>query len=154
MRWWVVCAVTGAGLGSAGCPKSTPVEPMVEPPAPVEAVATVLAPDGPPAIIEAGVGLDAHQLQRVTLIGTLERRAPGDDVPEGTAVVLSDGVAVWVSEGEPPEAWGWMVGSLVRIQGTLANQTPAGHPHAWLTDPEAPMPGEATMPMPMQAMPF
>lgn len=118
----------------AGCPKPTPVE------------APVPDADAPPAVIESSGAIAENAERRVTLVGALERRTATGAPAEGTAVVLDDGGAVWLSEGEPPDTWGWMVGQRVRVQGTLQLATPSGLDVPWLADPDAPMPADATMP--------
>ena len=57
------------------------------------------------------------------VIGTLERIAVRKGL--GTAVVMDDGKAVWISYGAPPLGWAPLLGKYVRVEGTLASQQSA-----------------------------
>jgi hypothetical protein len=111
-----------AALLLAGCPKSTP---------PVEPV-----PDAPSMlVVSTGADVAGADGARATITGTLERR------PEGAAVVLDDGTPIWVTDGEPPAGWDWLVGTRVRVQGALWDE--GGR--ASLKDFEPPMPADGGM---------
>lgn len=118
--------------------------------------ATLLAGCSKNAAPEPAVGAVAEQRQvstgaevagaagvRAVVTGTVERRPL--DAGEGTALVLSDGALVFVSTGEPPPGWDWLVGTQVRVQGLLWERAPDGPAVAWLADPEAPMPADVQM---------
>lgn len=121
--------LTGSLLALSGCPRSTPA-PIVE-----EATRTV----------EVAADIEGADGVRATVVGTLERRHPEGVSVEGTAVVLRDGTAVYVSESAPPEGWEWMLGTMVRIQGTLWEQAPSGWPVSKLLDAEPPMPADVSI---------
>lgn len=115
----------------AGCPKTPPAAP--EPtPAPAPAPAENLR-------VEKGADLAGAAGVRAVVTGRLET------VDTGTAIVLSDGVAVFVTNGAPPDGWDWLVGSQVRVQGMVYETAPTGSPVPWLAEPEAPMPADVEM---------
>lgn len=116
----------------AGCPKQTPVAPPVV----IEAAA---------ATIETGADVAGAAGRPVTVIGTLARRRPDGASADGTAIVLADDTAVYVSEGEPPAGWAWMVGTRVRVQGTLWAKPETGWPVPTLVDAEVPMPADVSI---------
>jgi hypothetical protein len=82
-----------------------------------------------------------------TVVGTLERRHPDGATTDGTAIVLRDGTAVYVNEAEPPAGWDWMLGTEVRVQGTLWEKAPEGWPVPKLLDADPPMPADVSIPM-------
>ncbi|MEQ1571256.1 MAG: hypothetical protein ABMA64_36855 [Myxococcota bacterium] len=112
-----------------GCPKTPPV--VVAPSRMVETAADVTG--------AAGV--------QATVVGVLQRTHPPDQAADGTAIVLRDGTAVYVSEGEPPPGWDWMLGTDVRIQGVLWEKAPEGWAVPKLLDLESPMPADVVIPM-------
>ena len=130
MLGWLLAAATAA-------PPSPPPPPAA-PPA-----------DAAPRLIQAKADLTDANGVRATVVGTLRRvRGPGEGAPEGTAIVLADETAVFVSQGEPPPNWSWMLGSRVRVLGVLwAAGAPEGWPAPTLVSPEPPMPADGA-PMP------
>lgn len=82
-----------------------------------------------------------------TVVGTLVRRAPPGQTVEGTAIVLSDDSAVFVSEGAPPDGWDWMLGTMIRVQGVLWEHPPTGWAVPKLEQAEAPMPADVSIPI-------
>lgn len=66
--------------------------------------------------------LRAKATGRVTVRGTLERvtMGKGRKTWRGTAIVLDDGAAVWVTYGLPPEGWAPLLGQFVETDGELA----------------------------------
>lgn len=118
------------GWALAGCPK---------PPPPVIAEALRTVDDGGDLTGADGI--------RAVVVGTLARRRPTGVATDGTALVLADGTEIYVSEGAPPDGWDWLLGSMVRVQGTLWAHAPTGWPVAKLEAPEAPMPADMTMPI-------
>ena len=119
-------------LATAGCPKGNPT------PAPAEEVA--------PRLVEVAADLQGTMGARATVIGLLERRAPDGIASPGTAVVLADGTAVYVSEGDPPAGWDWLIGTRVRVQGRVWARAPEGWAAPKLADFEVPMPADVGMP--------
>lgn len=107
--------------------------------------AAVEAPAAPRTVRDTAALAEA-QGARATVFGTLVRATPAgvDGATEGTALKLTDGALVFVAQGAPPEAWVWLVGTEVRVQGLLwsADQAKGGWPVAWLSDAEAPMPAD------------
>jgi len=103
-----------------------------------------------PRAVQSQADLANAQGVRATLVGVLKRMKPEgiEGAAEGTAIVLPDGAAVFVSQGAPPDSWAWMVGSKVRVQGRLwsSDQSKGGWAVPWLADTEAPMPGDMGMP--------
>ncbi len=123
-----------SGLLLVGCPKPPAIET-----APIETA---------PRIVRTGADLAGAQGTRATLYGELARRTPQRaDATEGTAVVLEDGTAVFVSDGAPPEGWEWLLGTQIQIQGSLWERAPEGGAVPWLADLEIPMPADGGMPM-------
>lgn len=87
-------------------------------------------------------GSDTVQLkgQRVLAIGIYEQTLHHGPWPEpfmGTAVVLTDGMPLWISSGEPPVGWEGLLGQEVEVVGTLAHG-PDDDPDLWLKSPELP----------------
>lgn len=121
--WWC-CALVG-------CPKAAPV-PVVEAQARTVAAAADLTG-------AAGV--------RATVVGTLERSRPTGVNVDGTAIVLRDGTAIYVSEDAPPAGWDWMLGQEVRVQGVLWEHAPSGWPVPKLLEAEPPMPADVVIPL-------
>jgi len=103
------------------------------------------APTGPREVRAEADLADAEGV-RANVVGVLKRVAPEgvEGATEGTAVVLDDGAVVFLSKEGPPEAWAWMVGSKVRVQGALwtSGQSKSGWSLPWLADAEAPMPAD------------
>ncbi|HHO51011.1 MAG TPA: hypothetical protein ENK18_09110 [Deltaproteobacteria bacterium] len=121
------------GLVATGCPKTQASDPVV---------------DTTPRRVHAAADLVGASGVRATLSGELVRRTPPiEGATEGTAVLLDDGTAIFVSEGEPPEGWDWLIGTKIQIQGTLWEQAPEGWAVPFLLDPDVPMPAEAGMPL-------
>lgn len=112
------------------CPKKDPPAPILE-----EATRTVLR--GPDVVGAAGI--------RATVVGTLQKITPDGLEGEGTAVVLDDGTPIFLSEAPPTETLTWLLGSKVRVQGTLWEKSPSGWPVAKLLDAEAPMPADVSI---------
>jgi hypothetical protein len=117
-------------LALIGCPK---------PAAPAPAAAP--APSGP-LVVDDGADLPGADGVRATVVGTLERRRPEGADADGTALVLADGTAVYVSEGPPPDGWDWLVGTAIRVQGTVWARAREGWPVPKLTDPDPPLPAD------------
>lgn len=117
-------------LGLPACPKKDPPAPILE-----EATRTVIR--GPDIAGASGI--------RATVVGTLEKRAPDGIEGEGTAVVLDDGTPIFLSEQPPGETLTWLLGSKVRVQGTLWEKPPSGWPVAKLLDAEPPMPADVSI---------
>lgn len=114
----------------AGCPKSAPVPP---------------APSAEARVVDELTDLAGAAGVRATVTGTLARRRPDAADADGTAIVLADGTAVYVTEGAPPEGWEWLLGTAIRVQGTLWEEAPDGWPVPKLLAPEAPMPADVGM---------
>ena len=111
----------------AGCPRSKPA-PVVE----ARSLQVELASD-----IVGASGVDA------TITGTLARHTPEGIPTEGTAIVLRDGTAIFVTEGDPPAEWEWMLDMTIRVQGLLWEKSPTGWPVAKLEQYDTPMPAGA-----------
>lgn len=122
----------------AGCPKHGP-DPVVFEAASrsVTTAADVVGAEGVPATV---VGkLEERQLTGVT-------GAPAGGVAGvGTAIVLEDGTAIWLSEEPPPVDWEWMMGTTVRLQGTLWEHPEGGWAVPKLLDAETPMPADVSI---------
>lgn len=127
-------SVVWLGLLAAGCPKKGPD--------PVPVV------DSTPRTVHAAADLVGANGVRATLTGELARHTPAiEGAAEGTAVLLRDGTAIFVSEGAPPEGWDWLIGTRIQVQGTLWERAPEGWPVPFLTEVDVPMPADAGMPM-------
>lgn len=89
-------------------------------------VAAVL--NGDPRMLTTGPTIEA-QLKagpaQVSISGTVERVALGRKGAVGTAVVLDDGTAVWLTYEAPPAGWEPLLGKFVRVEGTLQGQSAA-----------------------------
>jgi hypothetical protein len=79
-------------------------------------------------MLEVATSIDVERVAktsepaRVVLLGTVER-VPMEKGPKrwlGTGIVVDDGEVVWLSYGAPPAGWEPLVGSFVRVEGTLA----------------------------------
>lgn len=72
--------------------------------------------------ITAGSQLKDAMGQEVALVGVLERveLQKGKGAWQGTAVVLDDDTAVYVTYGAPPKQWEALVGETVRVEGRLS----------------------------------
>lgn len=129
IRFGMVWALAWSGVALAGPPE-------------VSSEATTQAPRA----VKGAADLADAEGVRATVVGTLVRVTPKgiEGATEGTALALGDGAHVFVSQGAPPEAWVWMVGSEVRVQGLLwsAPHAKGGWAVAWLADAEAPMPAD------------
>jgi hypothetical protein len=132
---WSTSALLGASLiwaapvAVGGCPRAKPAPVIEAASRNVERAEDVVGAEGVAA----------------TVVGTLRRMHPEGVSADGTAIVLRDGTPIYVSEGEPPEGWGWMLDSLVRVQGTLWERAPSGWPVAKLQDAEPPMPADVSI---------
>jgi hypothetical protein len=114
----------------AGCPKNVPTPVVIEPASrPVQSAADVVG--------AAGVA--------ATVIGKLERMQPEGASGQGTAIVLDDGTAIYLSEEAPPPGWEWMIGTEVRVQGMLWEHPEGGFPAPKLLEAEAPMPADVSI---------
>lgn len=89
-------------------------------------VAAVL--NGEPTMLTTGPAVEA-QLKagpvQVAVSGTVERVSLGRKGGLGTAVVLDDGMAVWLTYEAPPEGWEPLLGKFVRVEGKLQGQSAA-----------------------------
>ena len=137
MRTLLLTALVLPALALAKPPKGEPAPP----------VEVVEVPADQPRMVSDGSTLAGASGVRATVLGVLER-ATHDDV-EGTAIRLSDGALVFVSQGEPPEGWAWMLGTKVRVQGELWSEgakVEGAWPVPTLMALEPPMPGDMDMP--------
>jgi len=100
-----------------------------------------------PRVVQVAADLKGAAGVQATVVGTLERRHPDGQTRDGTALVLEDGTAVYVSEGEPPAGWDWMIGTEVRVQGVLWEKPPGGWSVPELRDAESPMPADVSIPI-------
>jgi len=114
-------------------------EPPVPPP-------TEAAPEAPRTVEKADDVKDAKGV-RATVTGTLKRVT--HEGTEATAIVLTDGTNVFVSQGGPPEGWDWMIDTRIRVQGQLWSEG-TGKEGAWavatLAELDTPMPADVGMP--------
>lgn len=89
-------------------------------------VAAVL--NGDPRMLTTGPMVEA-QLKtgpaQVSISGTLERRSLGRKGAIGTALVLDDGTAVWLTSDAPPAGFEPLLGKFVRVDGTLQSHSAA-----------------------------
>ena len=121
-------------LALAGCPKpAAPADP-----------APPVSESGPRSVDDRADLAGANGV-RATIVGTLERRRPETAEADGTAIVLADGTAIYVTEGAPPDGWDWLLGTRVRVQGTLWERGESGWAVPKLLEPEAPMPADMGM---------
>jgi hypothetical protein len=129
MMWSLLLVLAGPAWSQPGSPN---------PPAPVDVA---------PKQVAKAADLEGLAGQRATLTGTLQRATPPGSTSPGTAVVLDDGTAVFVSWGEPPAGWAWMLSTRVRVLGRLfASGAPNGPALPTLSEPETPMPADAGVP--------
>ena len=123
----------------AGCPKKAPPVPSIDPPA-------ADAADWVPAKVTTGDQLAAVDGKRAILEGVLKRAVPAEGSEEGTAILLDDRTLVFVAFGAPPDGWDWLVGSSIRVQGTVHTTPPDSmhtrHTVPVLTEYDTPMPGK------------
>ncbi|MBM4783683.1 MAG: hypothetical protein GQE15_38940 [Archangiaceae bacterium] len=89
-------------------------------------VAAVL--NGDPRMLTTGPMVEA-QLKtgpaQVSISGTLERRSLGRKGAIGTALLLDDGTAVWLTSDAPPAGFELLLGKFVRVDGTLQSYSAA-----------------------------
>ena len=127
--------------------------PLTACPAPPVAPAVAEQATEPIRQVTSAVDIAGAAGARATVTGTVRRIAPDGVEGQGTAVVLDDGTAIYVSEGEPPAGWDWLVSTRVRVQGSLWETPAEGWPVPTLANFDSPMPADVAMPMLAPSLP-